>query len=177
MENFSKNRKRGRPPIFDPVSTELSNAIWDDGPKSRRGLQNYQYMTRALAAMGNERDTKYRWLYSPEKVRFTILYELGRLQDEEDIRDFAEQICEMKPKSKDAVAMIRNWRLGREKTPGNIDTLTQRIIDTLDDYRETHEANLDMVHDALAEVIRTINVMRDICAVTSLYIFSFILNA
>jgi hypothetical protein len=45
---------------------------------------------------------------------------LGRLGDAERIREVATAICEHKVKVKDAVLMIRTWRIGRT-SPGDPD--------------------------------------------------------
>ena len=60
-------------------------------------------------------------------MRHTILAELGRIEDEDDLRSIARQICELKPGSKEAVAMIRQWRTGKSPS-GDAISLTNALI-------------------------------------------------
>jgi hypothetical protein len=90
---------------------------------SERTVQNAYYEIRAVGVLGLHVDadvTPYLWLASPgckkgesecRYYRRSILAELGRFKDDEDIRLFAEIICEWKPKAKHAIALLRSWRI------------------------------------------------------------------
>jgi hypothetical protein len=45
-------------------------------------------------------------------LRFEILSELGRIPDDEDLRAGASQICKPRPRTKDAITIIRFCRTG-----------------------------------------------------------------
>lgn len=130
MENFSKNKRgRGRPRKWTWV--DPTNYLWDDVEgMSRRTQVNLELDIRAEHALGffadgDERQQnikKYNWLfpYTPggnrKQGKRTVLYELGRLDDDDQIRILAENICERKYSAKDANQYIREVkRLWREQ--------------------------------------------------------------
>lgn len=112
-ENKISKNKRGRPSILDPDKKRILEELF---PKTRtiRGLQNNFYMGRVLYLIKG--DEKFQWLFDREKgvVRQTILAELGRIKEVEDLLSMARQICQLKPTSRDGVRMIRDWRLKRD---------------------------------------------------------------
>lgn len=112
-ENKISKNKRGRPSIFDPDKKRILEELF---PKTRttRGLQNNFYMGRVLYLIKG--DEKFQWLFDREKsiVRQTILAELGRVKEVEDLLIMARRICELKPTSRDGVRLIRNWRLQKK---------------------------------------------------------------
>jgi hypothetical protein len=71
-------------------------------------------------------------------MRTTILGELGRLNDPAAIERIALQLCELKPTTSAAVAMIRHARLGRQPqgTPGQLGEVLRKALNT---YFTTHE--------------------------------------
>ena len=113
MEMISENRrKRGRPPEF--TATELAFlGSWFPDVKTRRGLHNIGYRQRALGALMH--DKQFAWLCDIEEMHLgtgkswkpAILVELGRLKDSDLIREVAAILCERKPKTRDAVDIIR----------------------------------------------------------------------
>ena len=92
---------------------------------SRRQLQNIAYRQVATAALLNSPDPNaFKWMVDFEEMRKHgatqrgrgacwrpgILSELGRLQNPDQIREIAQQLCEMMPKpntTREAVAILR----------------------------------------------------------------------
>ena len=140
-ETVSEKKKRGRPKIVPDWETDLVKNM-HDGDTVRSDQNNY-YLLEAMNAL--DFDPEFAWLLPAHAeikagratIRKTIMYELGRLQDAEVIRAVASRVCELKQKSKDAVAMIRRFRLGRGAKPDFID-LYMHIVNALDDYLIGH---------------------------------------
>jgi hypothetical protein len=127
--------------------------------RTRRGLMNKAYSIRALGVLKNNR--AFRWLCSTEEainrgdgeLRFSILAELGRVDDEKTLRAFAREICKRKPRAKVAVALIRRWRTGKD-CPGGAISLTDALIRCVNDYLATHPATTwQMVRAALTNTL------------------------
>jgi len=133
-ENFSENKRgRGRPrkyTLFD--GREARNLFPEAEALSRRSIINQELEVKVSCVLGlNQRPgskeleqalKKYHWLYpfSPagnrKQGKTTILYELGRLKDDEAIILLADHICEHQMNAKEAVALIKHnkneWRSG-----------------------------------------------------------------
>ena len=92
-------------------------------------------------------------------LRETLLTELGRVMvayDKDTMLRLAQQLCEMEPKptTREAVAMVRRWRLGEPDEPEPPGVAGLKLIDALakflDDYRATHAGvTRDVQRDAL----------------------------
>jgi hypothetical protein len=81
--------------------------------RSERGKQNVFYWTRAVDALID--DDRFAWLCSRNTAstgawKTSILAELGRFQDEDDIRFLAQRICTERMKTKDAVRYLQQIR-------------------------------------------------------------------
>lgn len=146
-ENFSEKKKRGRPRLFHP---EYEKVI-------RRGreytdirtIYNQEYETRAFTVLGlspkNPPDFPFSWLGDESKIevgksrrcgfRKTILSELGRIDNDSNLIEAAKEICRLKPKTQDAVKMIRGWRLRRAYAPVSLESSLRKAIE---DYRKNH---------------------------------------
>jgi len=130
-------RKRGRPVVHPEQLLNLASRY--SGASTVRGRQNFLYMTRAIRVLDYEPD--FYWLVGSRQeisagkklLRNTILVELGRIEDEDDLRVMARQICEIKPRCKDALVMIRRWRTGKTLVADEM-SLTKAIIHTIEDY-------------------------------------------
>ncbi len=167
-ENFSDNQlkpQRGRPRAVEPAIEALYEQLGlYDGKYSRRARVNVHYKRRALACLVfNRSDAEsFKWIAdSTEKARQgkikpwreTILSELGRIENESDMRAIALQLCELKPKTKDAVDMIRRWRLRDKSKLGDVGTLTNELARCVDDYRRRYpDIQLAQVKDALNNI-------------------------
>lgn len=143
MESASKNRRRrGRPRVWSEDATALARFV-SPNVKTGRALQNTSYRQLALRCL--VQDPAFSWLCNGAKMEAGapnawkpgILSELGRFLDEETIRAFAARICELKPSTKEAIAMLRRAR--RQKgAPVSILKLTQQICRVIDTYVADH---------------------------------------
>jgi len=111
--------------------------------RTARGKQNIYYRQRATLILMN--DARFAWLCDREKMtqgapgawRPGILAELGRVRDEKQIREWAELLCDRKPRSKYAVAMIRAWRLGKGPEWDHW-TIYEALAGAVDHFNATH---------------------------------------
>ena len=78
--------------------------------------QDRYYAERGQAA--TQEDGCLKWLFAGEFGRKTILTELGRIGEPEAIRHMAKHICDLKPHTEEAVAMIRQWQTGKPVDSG-----------------------------------------------------------
>jgi hypothetical protein len=147
-----RRRKRGRPKVVDPDG--WLRPLWPD-VTTDRGLANRWYQARALCCLNYE--PAFAWLVSNEeairaghgKIRATIVGELGRIEDEQVMRQAAARICELKPSARDAVVMLRRLRTGKSPEPNCLD-LTKALIGCVNDYLKRHpEASWQLVRTAL----------------------------
>jgi hypothetical protein len=135
--------------------------------KTERGLQNQFYEARAMGLLMN--DPNFHWLCSSQeqairdtaKIRAGVLAELGRIKDDDDLRAVAAQICELKPKTKMAVAMIRRARLGKKKS-GDVQDLARTLARCIDAYTETHSGIT--LPDVVQAVENLLDTVEDIAA-------------
>lgn len=153
-ENFSDNkRSRGRPPLL--------NKVWHDfyaknAPvgASERTIQNMSYYLRAFSLLQPE-PWANGWLIDyPSKaghhgnVRRTILTELGRIEDDETLIAVAQELCELQPTTKEAIALIRHWR--EVQKPLDLTASLQR---TLNAYLQAHPmVTLEEMAEALLNI-------------------------
>ena len=140
-----KPRRRGRAPRFSPGIMDTARWVAGDS-KTGRHLVNVAYMQRALALLEGTPDLQ--WLFDPAAMmadkhepckpafRPGILAELGRIDDPEDMRALALQLCELKPKTHDAVAMLRQWRTGKVPKAQVSVKLDCRALEQLDRFIE-----------------------------------------
>lgn len=143
-EAASKKRGRGRPPAFSAEYRAAIGALFPD-IKTRRGLSDCLYRLRAVNLL--EKDKRFTWLADGEAMqagrpgawRPAILTELGRIGDDDTLLAVAARLCELKPKTKDAVARIRRARLGREPA-GDYLALCVHLENTVNSYLLTHPA-------------------------------------
>jgi len=173
-ENFSNNQHkgaRGRPRV---LSVDYEKMIEQhglfEGNFSRRGRINVFYRQRALTCLiyqNEEEAGLFEWIADGEAMkrgaakswRQTILCELGRITDEVAMRSIAKQLCELKPKTRDAVIMIRQYRTGK-KSVGSVDSLVNEICQKLDDYKQRHPGfQFSQMQDALNKVNSIVNTL------------------
>src|SRR5262245_934357 len=121
VATVAEKPKRGRPRVFDPETIDFVLKGSGCERKSRRAKQDYLYRVRALGALGTDRlfDERVRWIIDPQKCRAervdalrpTVLAELGRLVDPDEIRQAALWLVEQEPRtSRMAVAFLRQYR-------------------------------------------------------------------
>jgi hypothetical protein len=153
-ETASEKRQRGRPPIFTLEYRASIQAIYPD-VKKHRGITDCMYRTRAFSLLVD--DARFSWVADPATVmaggdggwKPSILTELGRIWDEEELKEIALTVCELKPKTKDAVAMIRRIRTGKAAA-GNPFILYDALCTRLNDYLQHHpDTPLSQAEDVL----------------------------
>jgi hypothetical protein len=142
----------GKSMTTDP---DISEAASNNGkakrgrPRLMRGFvheQNRCYAAEAVSILVPDFkniDPEYAWLISrgpPEVYRTTVLAELGRIGDAKHIREWAEILCEKRPRVKDAVTWVRRWRTGRESLypGGSRSDLRIALYDFCEEYLRTH---------------------------------------
>ena len=116
-EAASEKRKRGRPPIMGEDIARHIDLTAGGNVQTHRHKLNIYYQIRALSLLGE--DSHFSWLVDLPKAKAGaknawkpgILSELGRIWDDEGLKIVALRICELKPKTKDAITMIRRVRL------------------------------------------------------------------
>lgn len=141
-ENFSE-KTIGRPRAFprEVEATMQAIGIGADAT-TRRGKVNRYYAHRAFGALFPAKE--FSWLIDTEehcrtgaaKIRWTILSELGRLQDPDTIRENARVICDQKMRTRDAVVLLR--RLRAKPKAGSILGLHEELLGVVNDYCLRH---------------------------------------
>ncbi len=138
-ETISK-KQRGRPRLLEPDHLAQYRGLWGT-ELSDRTMQNRHFVSRAATVLGlgeTAADHPYRYLINPDgvtplgkkTVRFTILTELGRMADLEDMRYLADHICANRLPTAAAVALIRRVRLGDAPPPAP-DVPPARLVDAI----------------------------------------------
>ena len=133
-ETISK-KQRGRPRLLDPDHTAAYRAVLGS-ELSDRTLQSRHFLSWAMTVLGlgeTPADHPYRYLFDPDRkkgVRHTILAELGRVTDPDDMRYVADHICANRLPTAAAVALIRRVRLG-EAPPPPPGVAPARLVDAI----------------------------------------------
>jgi len=103
-------------------------------------------------------NSEFSFIISKDKTfKKTIMYELGRLEDEDLIKTVARAICTRKMKSKDAVNYIKEFRLPTKQADTH--DLALKLSKVLLEYRETHETQtfdyvgVEFVESAIYEAL------------------------
>jgi len=133
-----EGRKCGRPPVFPSEYLEKLAVIYPD-VKTHRHRVNLAYLARSMKLLKD--DPRFKWLIDPERAirgepgsfRRGILCELGRIDNEDTVRVIALKICELRPKTKDAVVMIRRWRT-RTVPAGDLWQLHDDLVSAINSY-------------------------------------------
>jgi hypothetical protein len=133
MENISENtQRRGRP-------RRVPDSIWarinqlEGTHTSHRHRANAIYGARTLHVLGD--DPQFAWLTADR--RGTIVKELGRLYDDQDLIALALYLCKHRPSSRQAVALLRAYRLDTRPL-GTMQGLTHVLQQALATYLATH---------------------------------------
>jgi|TARA_B100001964_G_C14051899_1_gene517404 hypothetical protein len=164
-EAVSEKRKRGRPPTFTPEYRALMKAFFPD-VQTRRGMTNVLYQQQALGLLRD--DARFKWLVDKDKMiagepnawKPSILAELGRISDEETLKVVALRVCEVKPKTKDAIAEIRRFRTGKTAA-GNASDLYSALATRMNDYIQQHPGMpLSEVDDAVLALLGSVQEQR-----------------
>jgi hypothetical protein len=160
MENISA-KKCGRPRTW--VGHYREEAARSYPQRSRRHLDNENYKIRAVALVAD--DPRFGWLMSDGPtiragqghMRHTILAELGRIDDPQAMEAMALYLCEHRPTTREAVVLMRAYRLGRHapSTPAQLAVVIRSAINT---YLSVHQTlSWDEVRQALYDVLGDID--------------------
>jgi hypothetical protein len=167
-ENFSYNmtvtdspapkRKRGRPRSFRrEVADQLDEVgVGPENVHTVRSKVNWSYLVHATTALNEDPNHQTRWPWLAERdggfPRQSVLYELGRVGNSDDIRWMADQICTGKFTAVEAVRRIRAWRLGQPILPdADRDSLADALLKAIQQYHLTHQGlTADMIREAFA---------------------------
>jgi hypothetical protein len=113
--------------------------------RTARARQHRHYALRALHVLGGTREPAFAWLCPDEEtivrreggLLWTILAELGRVRDEDELREMALDVCDLKPRSRKGVALVRAWRLGRVPR-ATVDALMWSLVTFVNRYLDSH---------------------------------------
>lgn len=163
-QNVVKKMKRGRPrlKLFTPEEEAVHQAVGTfNGVRTTRTRQNWMYRQRAMYVLRVHEDERFKWLAdnakvtadAPNAIKHSILAELGRIEDADVVKAVALQICEMKPTTREAVQIVRNFRTGK-KSAGSVRQLESEIHRLIENYLTRHPAmSFSRVCDALASAL------------------------
>jgi hypothetical protein len=166
ISEIVSKKKRGRPLEGGQQWRKyLSGLHWEI--KTGRGQLNVHYRVMAIRIICDAKNPKLNWLCEPEgmkagtsKGQLTILNELGKLYwNKELFLKVAEDLCENKPKTRDAVAFIRRVRLG-ERQP-DTRQLAKEIRQTINYFwKRFPKLTLDQITLALDTVSAQVEEMK-----------------
>jgi hypothetical protein len=111
---------------------------------------------RACEARGVEFPGPFAWLTNngrgeEDRTRRTLMYELGKFTNEALLIRAAERLCEERPRTKDALAWLRQVRGASRPKPADADELANRLINLTNEYLRGHpETTWSEVRAALA---------------------------
>jgi len=155
-ENFSKRPKLGRPcTVFSGPDDKREWMKLHDDVRSERSIVNRAYFWDALIALGEGHEVEFVWLADAKADRFrhTILTELGRIKDREEIRDLAEFICEYKMRTSEAVCFIRDCRgVSKPVTAQRLEKVLRSRIDRWLAGSGTPEQVVDVLRRLITDV-------------------------
>ena len=160
MEAASKRLGRPRGP------SDESPLAFTEG-FSRRSRQNAHYTMIAWSAL--EEEAEFEWVTgstgeTPFKTKPGILSELGRLLCVGGVlaaQNAARHICETRPTTKRAIAIVREARL-RRAPQGTAEGAEAAIIKAMNNYRDTHpNTTLVQLREALNEAYSIVENMID----------------
>lgn len=171
MENISENkRKRGRPlkESYPGVTIKEQLDMYDkmnvlNNIKSERGKINFVYQVKGHAALRDKDnntplDGEFSFIISADDLNIktykkTILQELGRLEDQDLIRDVAREICKYKLSTSRAITYIRAVRMGKQSEGDSLE-LAAIIEKMINEYNIKHSnVTNDMVLQSLNIVL------------------------
>lgn len=128
-------RRRGRPRVTSPDFDNTALPFYRH--KTRRTYRKRFHAERAIAVLLKTERPDFSYLLGETFTRWEILTELGQLEDEGCIHETAVTICNLRLKTKEAVALIRRWRSGKS-APGDTAALGNEIIRVIRIYKLRH---------------------------------------
>lgn len=124
--------------------------------KTERGLLNVCYRQRALGILQSAADPqRFAWLCDVKKMtggeadawQPTILSELGKIADCDALEALALELCELKPKTRAAVALVKRARFGLPR--GDSEQLALELLRAINDYITRRETSYNEILEAL----------------------------
>jgi len=103
--------KKGRPRLLTGEALHFLKAQYPE-IKTTRGLQNKRYELRAFGLLRDAPPPGFDYLFDLERdhIRSSVLAELGRIEDDEQLLDTAAWLCKQRPSTKDAIVICRRVR-------------------------------------------------------------------
>jgi hypothetical protein len=155
LETVSKSEAFGSPEI-KALLRQMNPRV-----KTERGLLNVAYRLRAVTNLMHIPECS--WLYGDktaekDTAKSTILIELGKIKDIDVMTATALILCQLKPKGKQGALMVRNIRLG--KNQGDIISLANEVIQTINGYMDRYEMSSESVLEALQVAYQKTEEMR-----------------
>lgn len=162
-EKFSEKPKRGRPRVLDDEYVAIMRRLGGMASTVRRSNINEYFRMHAIGALWNHNPdgmdagrAEFAYLIHPvtEKMKATIMTELGRLEDPDVIRENARYICAQRMRVREAVVRLR--RLRAKPKAGSAWALCEELLAVVNDYRLRYpEFTIDQTLDAI-ETLRTL---------------------
>jgi hypothetical protein len=139
-----EQRKRGRPQADYGVIEQLEKRTGRLQAKSRRGKLNFYYLMLAIKGLEARGDHATHWPWLADTNGYyphvTVLYELGRVTDPEDICWLADQLCTGAFPATEVIRRIRAWRLEQPIfPPASTDSLACLLAQTVKQYAAIHD--------------------------------------
>ena len=170
-EKFS--RKPGRPRVIPADYERVINFLVSHiSNPSARTRTNVWYRQRAVGIISDAANPdRFAWLLPPfealrdgyEKIKHnTLLYELGRIDDHQELLEAAEFLCRHRPPTKEGLTTIRRWRLNGHSKPASTLDLSQSLCRAFDDYSSAYP---DLTReDALVAILACKETVADVYA-------------
>jgi hypothetical protein len=154
-------RERGRPRLLTDQAAALIRSLY--GSLTPRRMHEVYYEIRARRAIGEPAPPEYAWLIGGGRdaaYRRSILAALGRIEDRDLLLAVAKQVCVLKPKARDAVAMIRRARYG--ESPAEAGSLARELLRVVDAYRVRYPSeSWAAIRREVEDVLETVDVLID----------------
>jgi hypothetical protein len=158
--SVAAGKPRGRPRAFSPEEETAFRNMFPE-IRTRRGLQNRMYACRAISVLkqvaGDEVFNRFGWLLGPSfdaaKMRFTLLTELGRLDQPADIATLVSTLCKTKDPPHIAVALIRQRVRKKGNARPTVEHATYYLASAVDTWLQRYpDADFGVMVEALNEL-------------------------
>lgn len=157
------SKKRGRPRLLEAEYQKNTQQLWG-ADLTLRTIQSRDYAMRAIQALAGDIDgcrAKYpRLMPKTDVFRWTLLAELGRLNDYKAMREFAGHFNESSLSVKEAIACIRAYRTGKRPDP-DATQLAGMLASAVDSYRSTTGCDWELVVEAVEKLLATCQRLAD----------------
>lgn len=113
-EQIPPMRGRGRPRKYPREGLAIIQRHFPSTTRERT-LHNWVYRYDAVKVLIGDAGSRannvkrWDWLLRDDYPRKTIVSQLGRVGNEQAIKIFADKLCELKPRAREAVKLLRLW--------------------------------------------------------------------